>query len=259
MKTRKLTCIYFSPSGTTKFIVNQIAKSFDADSINDINLLKDISSRTFDEDDLVIIGMPVFSGRIPVVCEKLLSEIKGNNTPAIAVVAYGNREYEDALLELYNIMKANGFNVYGAGAFIAQHSIFPKVAENRPDENDIKKIDEFAMLCKDKIDNEKTKNEELTIKGNVPYRERLSGGTKQIPLPLSGECNSCKACSNICPVKAIDNENVSNVESEKCICCMACLYACPKQIRIIQDEEYVTGGKIFYDKFNKRKEPEFFV
>ncbi len=64
------------------------------------------------------------------------SRPKGNQTPAIAVVTYGNRDYEDALLELQTILEQNGFVVIGAAALIAEHSIVHSVGHDRPDEAD---------------------------------------------------------------------------------------------------------------------------
>lgn len=38
--------------------------------------------------------MPVFSGRIPKTARERLSQIKGDNTPAIAIVNYGNAKFQ---------------------------------------------------------------------------------------------------------------------------------------------------------------------
>lgn len=62
----------------------------------------------------------------------------------MAVVVYGNRDYEDALLELHDILSENGFVVVAAGAFVARHSIFPDVAAGRPDRDDLDRMAEFA-------------------------------------------------------------------------------------------------------------------
>ena len=84
-------------------------------------------------------------GRIPTQTLISLNQIKANKTPAIVVCVYGNRDYDDALLELKEVVESNGFTVISAGAFVAQHSIFPQVGQNRPDEKDLTKIKEFAI------------------------------------------------------------------------------------------------------------------
>lgn len=90
-----------------------------------------------DQIDLAILLIaPVYAGRIPEMAAKLFSQIDGHGMKAIVAVVYGNRDYDDALLELADIAIADGFEVIGAGAFIAQHCIFPKVANGRPDSSD---------------------------------------------------------------------------------------------------------------------------
>ena len=153
-----VTKIYFSPSGTTKKVVNQIAGNF-ADKNEEIyDLLTFNSSKEFKPDDIAIVGMPVFAGRIPKTGRDRLSKLKGDNTPAIAVVNYGNAHVTDALLELVELLKENNFNVVAAGTTISHHSIFDGVAVGRPDASDIEKINEFAEKCIEKID----ANESLT-------------------------------------------------------------------------------------------------
>ena len=70
--------------------------------------------------------------------------IHGNNTPAVAVCVYGNRDYDDALLEIKDTLNGNGFRTFAAGAFIGRHCIFPKVAEGRPDASDLEKLPHSA-------------------------------------------------------------------------------------------------------------------
>ena len=129
--------IYFSPTGTTKTIVNEITKYFSRKK-EEYDLLNNPPEEeiSFGNEDFLVVGMPVYAGRIPAVCAESLSKIKGNNTPVIAAVIYGNRDYDDALLELKTILGENGFIVISAGAFIAQHSIFPGVGYLRPDIKD---------------------------------------------------------------------------------------------------------------------------
>lgn len=121
--------IHFSPTQTTAAVVGRIASAFD--SSEQISLMRDIDPAVCEKTDTVIVGMPVFAGRIPATAKQRLMKIKGNQTPAIAVVVYGNRAYEDALLELKDTLEQNGFVIAAAGAFIARHSLFPAAAAGR--------------------------------------------------------------------------------------------------------------------------------
>ena len=60
----------------------------------------------FGPDDLVLFGVPVYGGRIPSPAVQTLRRMQGSRTPAVLVAAYGNREYDDALLELADIAAA---------------------------------------------------------------------------------------------------------------------------------------------------------
>ena len=74
----KLSKVYFSPSGTTEKIVNEVAKNFNMNREN-YDLLSFDNEKNF-TNELVIFGIPVFDGRIPKLACKRLSKIKGNNT-----------------------------------------------------------------------------------------------------------------------------------------------------------------------------------
>ena len=60
----KVTNIFFSPSGTTKKVLDQIASNFDEET-QICDLLYFDGEKKFAGDDIVIVGMPVFAGRIP--------------------------------------------------------------------------------------------------------------------------------------------------------------------------------------------------
>ena len=112
MKTfTKIAKIYFSPSSTTRKIVDEIANKFEGTQ-EEYDLLNAASGNTpkeFDDNTLVIVGMPIFAGRLPKTASKKLMNFKGENIPAIAIVNYGNVNIGDALLELNDILKENGF------------------------------------------------------------------------------------------------------------------------------------------------------
>lgn len=99
-------------------------------------------------DELLVVGVPVYSGRVPEMAIERLNRIKGSDTPAIIVCVYGNRDFDDALIELKDIVRTNGFIPLSGAAVIAQHSMLPQIAENRPDEKDMLLIDDFAAKVK---------------------------------------------------------------------------------------------------------------
>ena len=136
----KIVKVYFSPSNTTKKVVEQIASNFD-DGSETYDLLNFNGEKEFPQDTIAIVGMPVFAGRIPKSGRERLEKLKGNNTKAIAIANYGNAHVTDALLELIDLLKENNFDVIAAATTISHHSIFDGVALGRPDSADIEKID----------------------------------------------------------------------------------------------------------------------
>lgn len=127
--------------------------------------------------------MPVYAGRIPQLCVNYLNKFKGNKTPAIITCVYGNRDYDDALLELRDIVAVNGFQIISAGAFIGQHSIFPPTGNGRPDEIDRNDAITFGQASMKLLQNisDISQISKIEVKGNYPYKE-----IKPIPLKPKG-------------------------------------------------------------------------
>ena len=250
----KIIKIFFSPSQTTKKVVEQIAGNFDS-SGETYDLLHFDSAKEFEKDDIAIVGMPVFAGRIPKRGRERLSKLKGNDTKAIAVANYGNAHVTDALLELVTILKENGFDVIAAATTVSHHSIFDGVAVGRPDGDDIKKINEFAIKCQGKIDS----GESLTsqIPGNEEYV-----AYKQLPFEINCDesiCSFCYDCISICPENAIPDDDPVNTDFDLCSRCTACINICPEDARTFSGDAFEAKKPAFEEANSERKEPEFYL
>jgi len=256
METVDSTLVYFSATYTTKKVTRLIAEQIGGKvmeyDITQNSPNKDVLS---DSENLLIVGMPVYAGRIPASALLALHKFKGSGTPAIIVCVYGNRDYDDALLELKDIVETNGFKVISAGAFIAQHAIFPDVAMNRPDEKDIKLIKQFADKSKEILQGVASIGllHEINVKGNKPYK--VPG---KIPLHPKGnkKCNECGTCVKLCPVQAIPADNPRKTDTKKCIICSRCIVVCPQKSRHFGGLLYKLAGKKFIKTCSVRKEPD---
>ena len=248
-----VTKIYFSPSETTKKVIEEIAKNFDEESTL-CDLLYFDGEKEFSSDDVVIVGMPVFAGRIPKTGRLRLSKLNGDNTRAIAVVNYGNAHVNDALLELVDLLKENNFDVVAAASTISHHSIFDGVAVGRPDADDIAKIDEFAQKAIEKIENGGSL--EAEIPGNRPYVDY-----KTLPFVVSCDestCVFCLECVSVCPEKAIPDDDPADVDLDLCSRCTSCINICPENARAFTGDAFEAKKPAFEEANAERKEPEFY-
>ena len=174
----------------------------------------------------------IFAGRLPKTARERFSKIKGNGAKAIAVVNYGNAHVTDALLELVDLAKENGFNVVAAASTVSHHSIFDGVAVGRPDSSDIEKINEFSQKCIEKIESGELL--ESDIPGNRPYTDY-----KQLPFEITCDesvCAFCYDCVSICPEKAIPDDDPVTTDLEICSRCTACISICPEDARKLKEK-----------------------
>lgn len=184
-----------------------------------------------------------------------IEKINGNGAKAIALVVYGNRDYDDALLELADILASQGFRVIAAGAFIGEHSIFPKVGTSRPDASDMEKLAEFGQKSRMVLESGVVPS--LKIKGNRPYKKY--GGVPLQPKGDKSTCISCGRCVELCPTEAIDYAEPWLTDANWCISCGRCIYACRQSARTYGGLKYSVIGTIFKAAFSKRKEPEMIL
>lgn len=254
---KRLICIYFSATDTTRKYVKAFSEALCQPIDININLADDLSIEMpeIGQQDMVVVAAPVYGGRLPSQVASRLKELNGSHAKAVAMVVYGNRAYDDALLELTDILKEANFDILGAGAFIGQHSIFPKVAALRPDDQDFARLNYFAGECKRLMQN--GSNECPDVKGKRPYKK--AGGVPLHPSGNSAECNRCGKCVEHCPVEAIRAETPYLTDGSRCMSCGRCIMICPKHTRRYSGMKYKLIGAIFAGAFSKRKEPEFSV
>ena len=227
MNIEKWIIAHFSPTGGTKKIADAIAAGFNI-PIEEMDLTKADSAVTLGENDALMAVLPVYAGRVPQISLERLAALKGNGQKAVAVVVYGNREYEDALLETRDALEANGFRVVAAAAFIAEHSIVRSIANRRPDGADEALCRQFAADVMAKPDD----SAPVLVPGNTPYKELKPAAFH----PAANEnCTKCGACARQCPVGAIPLDDPSHTNNDLCINCMRCVQVCPVSSRALPD------------------------
>lgn len=264
MQVKQVKLIYFSPTGTTQEIVESIAKGFGIKDVVHINLTlpKGVEQTiSLVSDELVIIGAPVYGGRLPVDAIKRFKKIKASKTLAVLIAVYGNREFEDALLELKNLAVELGFIPVAAGAFIGEHSFATKdvpIANGRPDRLDVQKAMDFGVKIKDKVAALQSSDAQmdLEIPGRFPYE---SGGARSMavsPVTKEDTCTICGTCASVCPTAAITINGSVATKIELCIRCCACIKKCPTDARVWEDNTMKNIASWLNENCSTRKEPQ---
>lgn len=226
----KVLQITFSPTGGTDKVADIITKAWGmpVEKVDLSNAETDYSLINLDKDDIAVIAVPSFGGRVPHLAVQRISEIHGNQALCVIVCVYGNRAYEDTLIELNDAAEKSGFKVVAAIAAIAEHSIMHQYAAGRPDTEDKSELNRFAKKILEKINGGLTESSALQIPGNRPYKK--AGGVGLVP-KAGNSCTGCGLCARQCPAQAISKEKVKAADSKKCISCMRCVVKCPNSAR----------------------------
>lgn len=281
MNIKRIYKIYFSPTGTTEKVVSALASGLSVKHPGAGVYTYDFtlpSARTgfpqLTEEDLVVFGMPTYAGRLPNLMLPYLKElVKSSGTLAVPVVTFGNRNFDNSLIELRDILEGGGFRTIAAAACSCEHSFSYVLGAGRPDEGDLSEIGQFADLVGEKIASAESSSAfsaPVQVAG-IPadqnhggyYQPRDRHGVsidirKVKPLTDREICTDCGICAAACPMGAIDAQDVSQVPGI-CIKCGACSKKCPTQAKYYDDAGYLYHKTELEEMYARRAENSFFL
>lgn len=258
MKTDKTYLAYFSPTKTSYKIGHAIATGCNSgNSVSELNAtFQPIPAQTnLTSNDLLIVSVPVYGGHVAPLAIERLKNLQGQSTPAVAIVVYGNRNFENAAIELQEFLSERSFNVIAAGAFIGEHSYCTEeypIAPQRPNTADLDEAKKFGAQIFEKINEtaepiqvhaetlrcpdsgeENLLGFKAFIKEYQSRSQKQNTPTKLIPIVDETLCVSCGQCSQVCPTGAIDENEPTKTDPQKCIKCCACVKSCPENARTL--------------------------
>lgn len=239
---KRIGVLYFSPTNSTKKICKAIALGMGVKNPIDLNItIPDFREKLTSNPNVIlnnidhlIIGAPVYSGKLPIQVIECLKGISGIKKECTAVVVYGNRDYGIALYQMVEILSNNHFKVVSACTFIGQHSYsdIVSVAIGRPDKTDMEKAHNFGSKSLN------TSNY-LSLEDIPVQRDMFSKSENYNPIrPVfkSEKCIQCGICSKRCPMNIISSETgdwLNHEAMKQCIGCMACVSNCKDKARFV--------------------------
>lgn len=272
---QQIHAVYFSPTGTTRktclTVAQAISEAFYLPlSVDDFTRPeKRIEPLVYGPQDCIVIGLPVYAGRLPNLLLPYLKSIRGDHTKAVPLVLFGNRNYDDALLELGLLLEDQGFELIAAAAFVGEHAFSRELGAGRPDRRDMKKIREFGEEVSEKLKAgtpaksiwELLGEEERPLKPYYTPRDRK--GTpinilKVKPKVDSAKCIGCGRCASLCPMGSIDPADVSQIPG-KCIKCGACEKGCPAGAIYFDDPGYLYHRSELEAQYARRAKVSVFL
>ncbi|MGF6376577.1 ferredoxin [Clostridiales Family XIII bacterium PM5-7] len=275
MQMNNIVALYFSPTRNTKKVVTAIGESIASQlglslSHLDITLpASRLAMQEFQKDTLVLVGFPIYAGRIPNKLLPYLQEkIAGSCTLAIPVVTFGNRSYGDGLTEIRNELDANGCLSIAGAAVPAQHGFSALLATGRPNDEDISQLQKFGTQIADKL---MALTEAPT--SSISFSEGNEVAPYYTPLGLDGKptvflkakpktdpikCNYCGRCPQVCPMGSIPMEDPHQVNGI-CIKCQACIKTCPTGAKYFDDEAFLSHVKMLEHHYAKQTTGAFFL
>ena len=268
MRIREIHSLYFSPTGGTA----KYAKAMAAGAAEALACPAEVSSftlpreredvRHFSSDELLIIGSPTYAGKLPnKILPEFQEKLRGDHTPVLLFVSYGNRNFDNSLAELLSVLRTNGFLPLAAAAFACRHAFSDRICPERPRVEELAVARDFAARAAKALKAAdpavlEAASLAFTVPGDAEapyYVPKGEDGApakflKAKPLTDLSKCLHCGVCAAHCPMGSIDVADTSNVPGI-CIKCQACVRGCKQGAKYFEDAAFLSHVRMLEQNF----------
>ena len=272
MEIKRVWAMFWSATGMTEKVVRVIAETMAETlavplAVYDFTLPQARQSApAFAPDEVVVFGTPTYAGRVPNVLLKYLATVHGNGAAAVPVVTFGNRNFDDSLIELRDLLQENGFVPFAAGAFVGEHSFSEVLAAGRPDETDLAQAKAFAAQAAQMVKAVTPQTSAVSVDGRPAeardyYQPRDRKGKpidiRKVKPKTSERCDHCGICAAVCPMGSIDPADVRQFTGI-CIKCGACVKKCPQHAKYYDDSGYLYHKTELEEGYRRRADNKIY-
>jgi len=226
----KTSIYYFTGTGNSLVVARDIAEKLGDTELIPINKTDKIKG------DRIGVVFPVYMFGLPLIVKRFLEKLKtGKYIFAVATcggMAGGTINKVRNILHKNNMKLDAGFVVDMPGNYIPMYGAKPKKVQDKLFSKEKEKTELIAKYVISKKTGRYDNNNIIlrTLFSSIIYNL----ASNKIPkydknFWADDNCNGCRICEKVCPVKNIKMEDDKPVWQGHCEQCFACLQWCPKE------------------------------
>ena len=221
---------YFSGSGNSLKIARDITAAMENCNIIFMNKSYNLTEKY----DKIGFVFPCYGGGMPNCVEKFISELnlsENKDSYYFSVVTYGGGfGIENCFAEINKLLKAKGLAL-NYGTQIRMFSNYVLLHDmNDTSQQTLEANKAIIPIIEDIKQKRNNSYQKASFLISLIHKVVVgSFANKDKGFNISGNCNGCSICKQICPVDNIIIENNKPKFSHKCEQCMACIHWCPQK------------------------------